>query len=111
MEDLKQLQDDACQEIAASATLAELDSLRVKYLGKKGKITEQLKTLGKLPAEDRPAAGQKINDAKQSVSKVIEARKQVLQDEKLSLELAKQTIDVTLPGRGHEIGGIHPVTR
>ncbi len=108
---LKQLVDDAEQAIQAADDLQALDQVRVNYLGKKGSITAQMKNLGKLSAEERPKAGQVINVAKQAVQKAIEARKQLLETEKLNEKLASETIDVTLPGRSHGTGGLHPVTR
>jgi phenylalanyl-tRNA synthetase alpha chain len=83
----------------------------VRLLGKKGLLTEQLKSLGKLPAEERPAAGQRINEAKTAIQAAIEARRERLDREALDAELARGTIDVTLPGRGQETGSVHPVTR
>jgi phenylalanyl-tRNA synthetase alpha chain len=80
-------------------------------LGKKGALTEQLKSLGALPAAERPAAGQKINEAKVAIQAAIEARRVQLETAVLDAELAKGAIDVTLPGRGQERGGMHPVTR
>ena len=78
---------------------------------RKGLLTEQLKSLGKLPAEERPAAGQRINEAKTAIQTAIEARRERLDREALDAELARGTIDVTLPGRGQETGSVHPVTR
>jgi len=110
---LKQLVSDAEQAVQAADDLQALDQVRVNYLGKKGSITAQMKNLGKLSAEERPKAGQVINVAvaKQAVQKAIEARKDLLETEKLNEQLASETIDVTLPGRSHGIGGVHPVTR
>jgi len=108
---LKQLVSDAEQAVQAADDLQELDQVRVNYLGKKGSITALMKNLGKLSAEERPKAGQVINVAKQAVQKAIEARKNLLETEKLNEQLASETIDVTLPGRSHGIGGLHPVTR
>jgi len=108
---LKQLVSDAEQAVQVADDLQALDQVRVNYLGKKGSITAQMKTLGKLSAEERPKAGQVINVAKQAVQKAIEARKDLLETEKLNEQLASETIDVTLPGRSHGIGGLHPVTR
>jgi phenylalanyl-tRNA synthetase alpha chain len=88
-----------------------LDDLRVEYLGKKGRLTELLKGLGKLTAEERPAAGAKINDVKQSLQDLIGQRKAYFESIDLNAKLAKETIDVTLPGRGEDVGGLHPVTR
>ncbi len=81
------------------------------YLGKKGLLTEQLKQLGKLPPEQRPQAGQAINEAKKQVQDAIEARKAALQSAALETQLAAERIDVTLPGRGYSLGGLHPVSR
>ena len=100
----------ALQEIKASADPAALDAVRVRYLGKKGLLTEQLKQLGKLPAAERPVAGQEINRVKQVVQAGIDARNTALQADKLSAQLAGETIDVTLSGRGQHLGGLHPVT-
>jgi phenylalanyl-tRNA synthetase alpha chain len=110
-EDLGRLIEQALADVEASRTLSDLDEVRVRLLGKKGLLTEQLKALGKLPAPERPAAGQKINDAKAAIHAAIEARRERLDRESLDAELARGTIDVTLPGRGQEAGGIHPVTR
>ena len=101
----------ALADVNASADLNVLDEVRVRVLGKKGALTEQLKSLGALPATDRPAAGQKINEAKVAIQAAIEARRIQLETAALDAELAKGAIDVTLPGRGQERGGMHPVTR
>lgn len=88
-----------------------LDAVRVDFMGKKGQLTDLLKGLGKLSAEERPAAGQKINQAKQQIQKLIQNRGESLREQELNAKLASETIDVTLPGRGDEMGGLHPVTR
>jgi len=110
-EDLSTLVEQALADIGASTNVAALDEVRVRLLGKKGLLTEQLKGLGKLSAEQRPAAGQRINDAKTSIHAALEMRRLRLEQAALELELAKGTIDVTLPGRGQEPGSLHPVTR
>jgi phenylalanyl-tRNA synthetase alpha chain len=110
-EDLSQLVEQALADIGASANVAALDEVRVRVLGKKGLLTEQLKGLGKLSAEERPAAGQRINDAKTSIHTALEMRRIRLEQATLELELAKGALDVTLPGRGQEPGSLHPVTR
>lgn len=97
--------------IAAADSLTLLDEVRVDYLGKNGKLTAQLKQLGTLPPEQRPQAGQAINKAKQALQQAIEARKGDLERDALSQRLAAEKIDVTLPGRGLQRGGLHPVTR
>ncbi len=110
-EELNQLVSEAEKAITAAADLKSLDDIRVQYLGKKGSITERMKSLGKLPKEEKPAAGQAINVAKQAVQKSLEARKESLNNAELEAKLASETIDVTLPGRGQHAGGLHPVTR
>jgi phenylalanyl-tRNA synthetase alpha chain len=108
---LSSLVEQALADAHAARDLAALDEVRVRLLGKKGLLTEQLKSLGTLPAADRPAAGQKINEAKAAVHAALEVRRQALQEEALRAELAAGAIDVTLPGRGQEAGSVHPVTR
>ena len=110
-EPLISLVEQALAQVEASANLAALDEVRVRVLGKKGLLTEQLKSLGALPAELRPAAGQRINDAKAAVQAALEARRTHLEDAALRAELAQGAIDVTLPGRGQDPGSLHPVTR
>jgi phenylalanyl-tRNA synthetase alpha chain len=105
------LQAAAVEEIAAAADLASLDQARVRYLGKNGELTALLKQLGTLPPEERPAAGQEINQAKVAVQTAIDARKGVLEEAVLSTRLSAERIDVSLPGRGRPPGGLHPVTR
>jgi len=105
------LTERALADVDASANLELLDEVRVRLLGKKGQLTEQLKSLGALPAAERPAAGQKINEAKAVIQGAIESRREALEAAALDAELAKGAIDVTLPGRGQEPGSIHPVTR
>jgi len=94
-----------------AADLRALDEIRVEYLGKTGVITDQLKQLGKLPAEERKTAGAEINKAKQMLQAAIEGRKTVLETAALAERLAAEKIDVSLPGRGEANGGLHPVTR
>ncbi len=111
MQDLESLANQALGEVAACGGLAELDEARVRWLGKKGTLTEQLKSLGGLPAAERPAAGQRINEAKERLQIAIDARRQELTRAQVERELAAGRIDVTLPGRGERRGGLHPVTR
>jgi phenylalanyl-tRNA synthetase alpha chain len=107
---LDELEQLALQEIATAADAAALDEVRVHYLGKKGLLTAQLKQLGALPAEQRPAAGQEINRVKQRVQQLLDARRADLQSAELDRQLAGEKIDVTLPGRGQSHGGLHPVS-
>ncbi|MFK7978306.1 MAG: phenylalanine--tRNA ligase subunit alpha, partial [Halioglobus sp.] len=111
MENLEPLANEAKAAIAAAEDAATLEQLRVDYLGKKGQITSLLKGLGKLPAEEKPAAGAKINVVKQELQDLIGERKSAMEASKVAEQLAQETIDVTLPGRGQTTGGIHPVTR
>ena len=111
MEDLTSLAQRALDEVAACGDLAALDEVRVRWLGKKGAFTEQLKALGALPAAERPAAGQRINDAKERLQAAIEARRAQLENAEVESKLAAGRIDVTAPGRGEERGGLHPVTK
>ena len=111
---MDQLQDVIVQaqaQISAAATIAELDDIRVHYMGKKGIFTEQSKTLGKLSAEARPAAGQVINQAKQAVNDALNSKREALQLAELNLKLSSETLDISLPGRRQSVGGLHPVTR
>ncbi|MGY0219374.1 phenylalanine--tRNA ligase subunit alpha [Endozoicomonadaceae bacterium StTr2] len=111
MEHLQSLTSAALAEVEAATDASGLDEVRVRYLGKKGELTAQLKSLGKLSAEERPAAGQRINEAKQQVQQAINARREALESAALEAKLAAESIDVTLPGRGQELGSVHPVTR
>jgi phenylalanyl-tRNA synthetase alpha chain len=109
--DLATLLRQALDEVAASTTLAALDEVRVRWLGKKGAFTEQLKALGALPAAERPTAGARINEAKQQFEAAVESAREALARAAVEAELAAGRIDVTLPGRGEARGGVHPVTR
>jgi phenylalanyl-tRNA synthetase alpha chain len=110
-ESLSALVSRALADVDASSDLAALDEVRVRLLGKKGLLTEQLKGLGALSAAERPAAGQRINDAKTAIQAALEMHRIRLEQAAMARELAKGTIDVTLPGRGQEMGSLHPVTR
>jgi phenylalanyl-tRNA synthetase alpha chain len=109
--DLTALVGQALAEVAAADSVAALEECRVRWLGKKGALTEQLKSLGALPAAERPGAGARINEAKEKLQAAIEARRAELEREAIERELAAGRIDVTLPGRGEEEGGLHPITR
>lgn len=98
-------------EIAQAQSLPDLDQVRVRYLGKKGLLTEYLKTLGNLSPAERPKAGQAVNAAKESTQSALEARRVVLEAAALGARLAAESLDVTLPGRGQVTGGLHPITR
>ncbi|MCP4075534.1 MAG: phenylalanine--tRNA ligase subunit alpha [Gammaproteobacteria bacterium] len=110
MSELNSLLKSATASIQAAKDLASLDQLRVAYLGKKGEVTSLLKNLGQLPGSERREAGQEINKVKQAIQQLLEDRKQILNEELINARLAAETIDVTLPGRNLEKGGLHPVT-
>lgn len=109
MTDITRVHQEALSEIAAADTSAVLEAVRVRFLGKKGLITDLLKGLGRLPAEERPAAGNAINRVRDEVAEALAARKTALEDAQLDAA-ASDRIDVTLPGRGQRRGGLHPVT-
>jgi phenylalanyl-tRNA synthetase alpha chain len=109
--ELQGLVTEAGARVAAAADIQALDQVRVEYLGKSGLLTAELKKLGRLPAAQRPAAGQAINRAKRDLQSRIEQRRESLEQERMARRLAAERIDVTLPGRGQRSGGLHPVTR
>ncbi len=110
MSELNNLQETAAAAINAAEDLTQLDNLRVQYLGKKGEITLQLKNLGQLPADERREAGQKINVVKQAIQQLLESRKTELSEQAINAQLAAESVDITLPGRRVDRGGLHPVT-
>ncbi len=110
-DELQALTGQAEAAVDEAGSVAALEEVRVAYLGKKGRLTEQLKQLGKLPADERPAAGQAINAAKQRVTERIEARRAALEQAELDAALEADRVDVTLPGRAEPPGGLHPITR
>lgn len=111
MDNLESLASQAKAAVAAAGSSAELDAVRVQFLGKKGQITALLKGLGQLSAEERPAAGAAINLVKQEVQELINEAKSGIDAAAVADKLASETVDVTLPGRGQSTGGLHPVTR
>ena len=111
MEELQNILDQSLQQFATISDEAELEQVKAKYLGKEGSLTALLKGLGKLSAEERPAAGARINQVKQSIEAALQQRRDALQQNKLAQKLAAEALDVTLPGRGLGMGGLHPVTR
>ena len=110
MNHLEDVLAKAQREIAEADSLAALDQVRVQFLGKKGVITEQMKSLGGLPAEERKEQGALINEVRNRINASLEDKKQALEAAALLQRLANETIDVTLPGRGQKTGGLHPVT-
>ena len=110
-QEIEALVQEALASIEKANDLSEFDQIRVQYMGKKGVLTDKLKSLGKLPPEQRPIVGQSINAAKQTIQSNLEERKNKLQQAALDKELAAEAVDVTLPGRGIKQGGLHPVTK
>ncbi|OUS34994.1 phenylalanine--tRNA ligase subunit alpha ['Osedax' symbiont bacterium Rs2_46_30_T18] len=111
MEQIKDLLAQACSAVDAATSVSELEQVRVEYLGKKGPLTALLKGLGKLSSEERPAAGARINEAKQVVAERISQQRRDLETAALAIKLASETIDISQPGRGQHLGSLHPVTK
>ncbi|WP_372381822.1 phenylalanine--tRNA ligase subunit alpha [Xanthomonas sp. NCPPB 1068] len=111
MSEIQSLTERALADVAAAQTPDQLEALRVALLGKSGSITAQLKQLGTLPPEQRKAAGEAINQTRDVLTAALSERKNTLETAALDARLAGETIDVTLPGRRSERGGLHPVTR
>lgn len=111
MTEITEIAKQARTSISSAADLSALENLRVEYLGKKGKLTALLKGLGVLSVEERPAAGAKINEIKSDLQSLINSKKTVLENETVNAKLVGESIDITLPGRGEGVGGLHPVTR
>lgn len=108
---LQQLKEEALTKIQEASTVKELNDVRVAYLGKKGPITDLLKGMGKLPAEERPKMGALVNVVRESVTESLEAKMTKLEEEAINAQLEKEAIDVTLPGRPAPTGNHHPLTR
>ncbi len=110
MADSETLLAEALQAIEHACDEKSLDALRVQYLGKKGSFTDLLKSLGKLPVDERPTAGEKINQAKKALQQAIESRRGEVVSAALDARLNAERLDVTLPGRRQSKGGLHPIT-
>ena len=102
---------DAQAAIASAQTLDELDDVRVRFLGRQGRITMESRAIGALAAELRPEAGRRLNDGRQAIRDALDARKSALSADVLRSRLSSERLDVSLPGRGQSSGGLHPVTR
>jgi len=109
--DTQEILARAQQAVETASDLRTLDEVRVAYLGKKGELTGLLKGLGKLDAADRPAAGAKINEAKEALQAALDLRKTDLEQTQLAESLSQESVDITLPGRHADQGGLHPVTQ
>ena len=111
MQDPHQIAAEAVSVLAGIDDPVVLEDVKARYLGKSGSLTELMKQLGKLDASERPAAGARINEAKQQVEAALKARREGLAAAELERRLAAEALDVTLPGRGQGTAGLHPVTR
>jgi phenylalanyl-tRNA synthetase alpha chain len=111
MNPLEQLVTQAQTDFAAAEDAAALENAKAKYLGKTGQITEQMKSLGKLAPDERKTQGAVINSAKEKIEAALTARRDALSNAQMESRLNAEAIDITLPGRGHGTGGIHPVMR
>jgi len=111
LQELEQIRTVSVQELEAAADLDQLEEWRVSYLGKKGALTQALRGLGKLPREERPAAGQMANQIKLALEQAFEERQEALRRAALAAELTEGAIDVHLPGRAPALGHLHPSTQ
>jgi phenylalanyl-tRNA synthetase alpha chain len=111
MQELESIVAAARSEFAGCDDAVALENVKAKYLGKSGRLTELLKTLGRLPPAERPAAGARINEAKAELEAALQRRREELAETGLARKLAADALDVSLPGRGQGVGGLHPITR
>jgi len=111
MQALDDLKAEATAAIESAADSAALEKLRVEWLGKKGRVTDLLKSLGQLDPDERPKVGAKINAVKQLLNEQISERKETLQQAAIAAQLTAESLDVTLPGRREDLGALHPITR
>lgn len=111
MENVEDLLNKSLQDVASATDLQTLDKVRVEYLGKNGHLTQLLKSLGKLPAEERPKFGAVVNQAKEKLAAAIDTQSKIFEEQTLASKLKASDLDVSLPGRGGDLGHIHPITR
>jgi len=111
MEKLEEILNQGLAAFAGIDNPADLEQVKARYIGKSGALTEIMKGLGKLSPEERPAAGARINQVKEQLEQALAARREAMREQQLQAQLAKEALDVTLPGRGTGRGGLHPVTR
>jgi phenylalanyl-tRNA synthetase alpha chain len=110
-QNIQDLQNQACQEINAATHPRDIEHIRVTYLGKKGRLTDVMKTLAHIPATEKPRLGQEVNIAKHAIQELLQQRLLVLTEQELQNKIQVETIDVTLPGRVTPLGSLHPVTQ
>ena len=111
MDELDTIVAAALADFAGCGDPVALENVKARYLGKSGRLTELLKSLGTLSSAERPAAGARINAAKAQLEGALSRRRDELSDQKLAQQLAGEAFDVSLPGRGRNVGGLHPITR
>ena len=111
MRNLEEIIIEATTLLESIEDPAELENVKARYLGKNGELTELLKGLGKLPIEERPAVGSEINQAKNQLESILKHRRDAIQEKELEVKLTEEALDVTLPGRGLGVSGLHPVTQ
>ena len=109
--EIEDVKAQALFALAAATTREEVESVRARFLGRQGIVTERLRSLGSLPPDERPAAGQALNQTKNDLQTAARSRREALSQAAVDAELEADRIDVTLPGRGQRAGGLHPVTR
>jgi phenylalanyl-tRNA synthetase alpha chain len=111
MEHLDKIVSEAQQAISATASIAELEQAKSRYVGKSGSLSELMKELGKLPPAEKPKFGAAVNGAKARVEALIQSQRDAILSKELDAKLAGEAIDVTLPGRRQGAGGLHPIAR
>ncbi|MDX1949961.1 MAG: phenylalanine--tRNA ligase subunit alpha [Rickettsiales bacterium] len=103
--------EEAKSKLEAVSSTSDIENLRVHYLGKSGVVTEKLKSLGQLPAEERKAFGQEINKVKEEITDLISYKKELIARREISQKLQAEQIDITLPANQNYIGSIHPISK
>ena len=111
MTDLEPLVACADADFSAATTPAALEDAKARYLGKSGRVPDLLKSLSALSGDEKKSRGAEINQAKQRIEQILQARRQALAESELASQLRAESLDVTLPGRGRRVGGLHPVSR
>ncbi len=110
-EKLLNLQETSLSEIKDMQSIEQVESLRVKYLGKKGEITAILKEMGKLSAEERPVIGKVANEVREAINDAISAKKEELKNIEKQRKLAEEVLDVTMPAKEFRVGKKHPISK
>lgn len=108
---IEELQNQACQEIDNATHPKDLEQIRIHYLGKKGRLTDVMKSLSHLPASEKPQLGQMVNVAKNLIQERLDSRGLILKEQVLQAQIQTETIDITLAGRLSPVGHLHPVTQ